>query len=265
MLPMFISKLKVIKFSSKLFVVIFVLFFCKSYVLAQISSSGFAYPVKIEDNDVAEGDIVCSNGSGFGLCDSEYNPEIYGVVTNNPSVAVEDTQDNSYLVQSSGSLVVRVKADNGVIKKGSLITSSKTKGVGHLATRNGYVLGVSMEDYNPQSNDEVGQVVVAINIHPAAGISTSRSNLIQVLREGLSAPLFEPLSALRYILASLILLVSFVLGFVYFGRVAKTGIEAIGRNPLAGKMIQFSVVLHIVITIVIVCVGLILAYLILIL
>ena len=58
---------------------------------------------------------------------------------------------------------------------------------------------------------------------------------------------------------------SFVMGFVYFGRVARSGIEAIGRNPLASRIIQFNVILHILISIVIVLVGLAIAYLILIL
>ena len=61
------------------------------------------------------------------------------------------------------------------------------------------------------------------------------------------------------------ILISFSLGFIYFGRVAKTGIEAMGRNPMAGKMIQLSVLFNIIVTVIIVLIGLAIAYLILIL
>jgi len=85
------------------------------------------------------------------------------------------------------------------------------------------------------------------------------------LREGMSAPIFEPLDSLRYLLAALILLLSFVLGFAYFGRVSRTGIEAIGRNPMASRMIQISILMHILITTVIIILGFGMAYIILIL
>jgi F0F1-type ATP synthase membrane subunit c/vacuolar-type H+-ATPase subunit K len=107
--------------------------------------------------------------------------------------------------------------------------------------------------------------MIVLNIHPAAGSTGAKSNLMSALRQGLSAPLFEPLDSLRYLLAALILLLSFVMGFAYFGRVSKTGIEAIGRNPLASRMIQLSIIMHIMITIVIVLIGFGMAYLILIL
>ena len=60
-------------------------------------------------------------------------------------------------------------------------------------------------------------------------------------------------------------LIAFTLGMIYFGRSSRAGIEAIGRNPLAKRVIQFTVFMNIVLTIVIVIVGLAIAYLILIL
>jgi F0F1-type ATP synthase membrane subunit c/vacuolar-type H+-ATPase subunit K len=60
-------------------------------------------------------------------------------------------------------------------------------------------------------------------------------------------------------------IISFTLGMIYFGRASRTGIEAVGRNPLAKRVIQLTIFLNIVLTIVIVMVGLAIAYLILIL
>jgi F0F1-type ATP synthase membrane subunit c/vacuolar-type H+-ATPase subunit K len=246
-------------------IVVTTLIFKESKVFAQITTSGIATPIPIE-GDVKEGDIICSNESAYGLCSQEYSTEMYGVVTDNPSASFEyENKEGIRLVLSTGTAVVRVTSVNGSIKKGNLITSSLKGGLGQLANRNGYVLGTALENYESGDANAAGEILVAINIHLAAGMSGARSNLLMALREGLSAPLFEPLASLRYILAALILLFAFVLGFAYFGRVSKTGVEAIGRNPLASRMIQMSVLMHVIITVVIVLMGFGMAYLILIL
>jgi hypothetical protein len=224
-----------------------------------------AITLEIQGGNVDAGDIICKKDNGFSECDSEYNTEMYGVVVNNPAASFEEEEgDSNYLVLSNGKASVRVSTLNGNINKGDLVTTSSKSGIGVLAQKNGYVLGQALEEYKSDSPDNIGTIMVAINIHPAAGLSGAKSNLITALREGMSAPIFEPLDSLRYLLAALILLLSFVLGFAYFGRVSKSGIEAIGRNPLASKMIQLSVLMHILITIVIILVGFGMAYIILI-
>lgn len=230
-------------------------------VFAQVLTSGITVSVPIE-GEALDGDIVCLIDGKYKSCSLEYSTELFGVVNDFPAASFEVSGEEGVRhVLSSGISKVRVSNSNGEIKEGDFITSSSKAGIGQRADRNGYVLGSALEDFNAEN----GEILIALNIHPAAGISTTRSNLVQVLREGLSVPLFEPLAALRYILAALIILIAFTLGFVYFGRVAKSGVEAIGRNPLAGRQIQISVLLHIFITIVIVLVGLGVAYLILIL
>jgi F0F1-type ATP synthase membrane subunit c/vacuolar-type H+-ATPase subunit K len=47
-----------------------------------------------------------------------------------------------------------------------------------------------------------------------------------------------PLSALRYVAASVIVVAAAIAAFVYFGKVARSGVDAIGRNPLASKAIK---------------------------
>ena len=242
------------------------IFFIGKHVHAQTSSSGIAITIPIKGENIKEGHIVCGTTEGFGVCEVENNPQMHGVVTDNPSISLEaESDEQTRLVVSGGTAKVLVSAKNGNIKVGDLVTSSDLPGVGMLATRNGYVLGTALENFEPGNSEDIGNIIVAINIHVAAGLSGARSDLLQVLRQGISAPLFEPLASFRYVLAALIILLSFTLGFIYFGRVAKTGIEAIGRNPLASRVIQISIMIHILITIVIVLVGLAMAYLILIL
>lgn len=237
-----------------------------SLVHAQVTSSGVGQTVSIPGENANPGMIVCSGKEGYVLCSTEYEPAMYGVITELPVASFENEEiENPKRVVREGETVVQVSTANGAISKGDYITSSTRAGVGIRADRNGYVLGTALEDYQVENPDEVGTILVAVHIRPSLGVSTSRQNLVDVLRQGVSAPIFEPLSSLRYILAALIVLIAFALGFVYFGRVAHAGVEAIGRNPLAGRLIQMSVVMNVFLTIVIVLVGLGIAYLILIL
>lgn len=237
-----------------------------STVSAQVNSASVAVSYPVNDTEAQDGDIICSYTTGNVRCNRGYDPAILGIYTQNPAVAIEDTElPEAKLIVTSGVAQVRVSAVSGNIVQGDFVSTSETPGVGQKAVRNGYVVGTALEDYAPQNPDDIGSITVAINVHPAAGLTGPGSNLLQFIREGIAVPLFEPLESLRYILAVAMVLISFTLGMIYFGRASRAGIEAIGRNPLAQRMIQLSVVLNIVLTIVIVLVGLAIAYLILIL
>jgi len=232
---------------------------------AQLSSSGVAISTPIDDKDAEDGDIICSYEKGNQRCNKEYDTSIYGVISENPAAAIEDKEiGNAKLVISSGIAKVKVSSINGNIAEGDFVTTSKIAGVGMKAVRNGYVLGKALEAYQSADTNAVGKIQVLVNIHPSSALSGSRGNLLQFIREGLAVPIFSPVESLRYLLAVAIILISFTLGMVYFGRASRAGIEAIGRNPLAKRVIQLTVFLNITLTIVIVLVGLGLAYLILI-
>lgn len=238
-----------------------------SLASAQGGSSGIATYVVVIDKEAQDGDIVSSVTGGYKLSRTPYDPQMFGVITENPAVSFENVDlTNTRPIVSSGKVPVRVRTVNGNIKEGDLISSSKVSGVGQKATENGYVLGTALEGYESSNLNKVGKILVSLNIHPnVASTTTARSNLVDTFRLGLSAPILSPLASLRYILAAFVAGASFVLGFVYFGRVARSGVEALGRNPLAGKMIEVSVAFHVVLTIAIMLFGLAIAYLILIL
>lgn len=241
-------------------------FFAPFRVFAQITSSGIAQTIPVSDTDAKSGDIVCTYAEGIKRCNRSYDPSLLGVISENSAAEFADSEvDNGLPVVKEGLTRVRVNATNGSIKKGDFVTSSESDGIGQKATENGYVLGVSMDDYNPSEPDQIGTIQVVLNIHPATTQAGARGNLLQFIRKGVTVPIFEPLESLRYLLAVIIVLISFTLGLIYFGRASRTGIEAIGRNPLAKRVIQLTVLLNIVLTIVIVLVGLGIAYLILIL
>lgn len=255
------------RFKIVLLLLVLVIFFVSdSRVNAQINSLGIAIPTDVAYENPENGDILCSKAGGVVLCNENYDPSILGVVTTEASVAFRHEDDESLpLVISTGNAIVKVSSSNGNIEVGDLITSSETPGVGQKADLNGFVLGMALEPYQSDDPNAVGTVYVSINIHPVASFLGSPTNIIGSLRQALSVPVLSPVATFRYLLAFLIALIAFALGFYYFGRVIKTGVEAIGRNPLAKREIQFVVLVNILITLVIIVAGLGIALLILIL
>ena len=242
-----------------------ILLLCLHVVAAGIvHAQGFAVSVPVTDTTIAEGDILCSYPRGLTPCTSPYDSAIYGVITQNPSVFLEDTElENVHVVLTSGQAAVNVSTANGPISNGDIITTSERPGIGQKATRNGYALGTALEDYTAASPEDVGTIAVTLNIHPASGLSGPLTNLLEFMQEGLPASLTEPLEALRYTMASAMVLIFVTLGIVYFGRSSKAAIDAVGRNPLAHFAIRLTMLGTVIFTIVIVLAGLGLAYLLL--
>ena len=237
-----------------------------NYIYAQNDSLGVAIPTEVASENVESGNILCLKQGGVFLCEEDYDPSMMGVVTSSPSMAFRHQDDeNLPLVLKTGNTLVKVTSVNGNIEVGDLITTSVTPGVGQKASLNGFVLGEALEPYSADDTTQVGDIYIALNIHPVASYVGSPSNIIGSLRQALSVPVISPVATFRYLLAFLIALIAFALGFYYFGRVIKSGIEAIGRNPLARREIQVAVLVNIIVTIVIVSAGLGVALIILIL
>ncbi|OGC92650.1 hypothetical protein A3D85_00820 [Candidatus Amesbacteria bacterium RIFCSPHIGHO2_02_FULL_47_9] len=227
-------------------------------------SSGLALSTEIaEDRSLlADGDILCTSESGLVRCTEEYSTAIYGVYSLAPSLWLENLSViNGLPVIFSGKAMVRVSGTGGKLKRGDFITTSATPGLGVKAGKSGNVLGMALDEYLEEGE---GKVLASIAIRPAIVATAARGNVVETLKQGLLAPTLSPLASLRYVLAVIVVIISFVLGFVYFGRVARAGVEAMGRNPLAGRMIAVGVVFNLLLTVAIMGGGLIAAYLILI-
>lgn len=232
--------------------------------LAQNVGSGVAVSGAVDDQTLSDGTILCSQSGKLVACTVEYDSSMIGVVSLDPALYLQNTtQTTSLPMITSGKAYVRVSGANGAIAKGDLITSSTTAGVGEKAAQNGFVLGTAEEAFSGTKASDTDKIQVTLGIKAATVNEGVRGNLLDTLRRGLSSVYLTPLSALRYIFAMVVTGVTFTLGFVYFGRVARSGVEAIGRNPMAGTMIQASVVFNVILMIAIMLAGLGLAYLIL--
>ena len=247
-----------------LFFIIF-LFVGVGLTLGQNVSTGIALPTTIADKNIKDGSIITATLKGYGLSTYAYDPSLYGVVTLNPAVSLKNKSKDTYPVISFGKTLVRVSTINGPIKENDLIASSSIPGVGQRADMNGFVLGISLEDYTNNDPNAIGQIMISIDPHYNATFVAVKTNLVQNLKAIAGAPLLSPLTTLRYLLAGLVAIASFILGFIYFGRIARTGVEALGRNPLAARMIELGIIINVLLTAAIILVGVGIAYLILIL
>ncbi len=229
------------------------------FAFAQDIPVGMALTINLGDETVREGDIISATEKGFALSTSLYDKNIKGVVTANPAIDINlSTTGSNYPVISTGKGVVNVSTTNGTIKTGDYITSSTLPGIGIKATKSGHVMGKALEDYTETDPKKIGKIKVELGIQFVV-LKTTQNSLLNIFQLSTLATYEEPLTVFKYMIAAVVVILSFILGFLSFGRVAANGVEAIGRNPSASKMIQLGVVLNVVITIAISAIGLLLA------
>lgn len=235
--------------------------------LAQEYSTGTAESVLIQsDRDVQEGDIISIPENNYVLSSKAYDESVFGVVTDAPALVMDDLAlDGRRYVVSEGEAFVRVSTINGPIQSGDFITTSENPGIGQKASQSGQIIGIALQSFTSENTDEIGDVLVGLDIRMNFAEGNVRVNLVEALRSGTQAPFMTPLTSLRYILAALVTAGSFILGFASFGKTSGSGVEALGRNPLAHKEIQRSIVFNLILTALIMITGLVLAYLILVL
>ena len=239
-------------------------FFEPTSVHAQSANTNIATYVEIKGATPKNGDIISSSKDGYILTKTSYDALMIGVIILEPAVSIDLVQkNNSYPFVTSGSTLVNVNTQNGPISKGDPITSSTTAGVGMKATQAGYVLGTAQENYTEKDLKKVGSIFVSLNTryaYPQGANSTSR--FLDIFNLTAAASAQQPSLFIKYAISALVVITSFVIGFFSFGRIASNGITALGRNPLAARIIQLGIVLNVLITLAIVFSGLFLAYLI---
>lgn len=234
-----------------------------SHAQNQPEYSGNATNLDLNRENAIEGSIITTTRDGYVRSQTKYDSGIVGVVSATPAIVLENVNNpNLTPVIYLGQTEVLVSTANGEIEEYDLITSSTTPGVGMKATENGFVVGTALQGF---SGEGTGRILINVDPHyfDSAAVNYNR-NLFSLLANARESAFLSPLEALRYLVAALVALFAFVIGFIFFGRIAQRGIEAIGRNPLAGRFIEFSVILNVLLTALIIVVGLGVAYLILI-
>ncbi len=225
-----------------------------------------AYSLQIQDDRGNGGDIVTYRNGIYDLSTEKYDTQMFGVIVDNPTTSFEDINLTDYkLVTSFGEVVVNVTNRDGDIKEGDYVTSSDIPGVGVRANESGQILGIALEDLSLANSEEIGQILVFVDIKTNFIDQRISKNLLDILKNSLTSPFMTPIEALRYLLAILTVFASFVIGFSSFGKITGTGVEALGRNPLAGAAIRRVIIFNFFLTFLIMGMGLAIAYFVLVL
>lgn len=230
------------------------------------NSYDFAVSVPIVDPNVEEGSLISYVDGEYVLSLEAYDDNLFGIVSHNPALYLEDQNLDSYvLVGNKGDMDVRVSTKSGAIKKGDYLTSSEIPGVAQLADKSGRVVGVALEDYDTEDPNEIGLITANIDIKSHLKQESLTENLLTVISDGLSSAFLTPLASLRYIMALIVTAITFAIAFLSFSRLTSRGVEALGRNPLAGSSIRSVIIFNFILTFIIIASGLAIAYLILVL
>ena len=126
----------------------------------------------------------------FELTDKPYSQFIAGVISENPSVLLNDASQG-YPVALAGRVKVKVKPSNELIKSGDFLTTSDVVGKAQKATQPGPVIGYAISDQKP------GEDFVNILLQPGRFYSgkeetnrlevKSNENVIPCKRTGFSS------------------------------------------------------------------------------
>jgi len=223
-------------------------------VYAQKSASIATYHI-IENSNVLDGYIVATEKEKFLISNEAYQPNLIGIVNKQAAIEIRlNNNPDSYPVSTSGQTYVLVSLANGDINSGDYITSSPIEGVGMKATVPGPIIGVALEDAaNPDEN-----TISKVKINIQKDYNIDQYNAFG--STGSINPLFgQGFEFIKYLLGAIVLIISLLFSFLYFGRLSMKGVEALGRNPLASRRIQAGIILNVIMAISICLIGLVTA------
>ena len=214
---------------------------------------------------VPDGSILSNAQKGAILSVVPYDPQVLGIVSRDAAILIStgNSGSNSLPVISDGTVYVLVSTQQGSIAKGDFLTTSTIPGVAVKAVDSGYVLGTALESYSNSNPKQTELMAVDLNLHYFNTKPTLLGSLSDILKFAFLPTANSPTAIFKYTVAALVVLASLILAFMTFGRTAAKGVEALGRNPAASRIIHLGIILNVVIVVVIVLAGLTVAFMIL--
>lgn len=209
--------------------------------------------------------------------------EVFGVVVSSSDAAVSLSNTaaaQETFVANSGQYEVLVSNQNGPVKEGDYIAISALGGVGMKASNvQQYVLGKALNAFDGVTKVEgnttlktssgeqqvaLGRVTIEVSVahnphfskEKEAGVPQFMNDLAQVVTD-------KPVTAFRiYASLTVVVVTVIIAGIVLFAGV-RTGMVAVGRNPLAKKSISRGLLQVVLIALIVFVIGLIAVYLLL--
>jgi len=248
------------KFYNRVLITSFIMLFLS--LSGRVHAQNISLTLIVEDvpSGPTNGLIVIQDGAQYKLSSVRADTRMIGIITDTPSFSGrKSTNSKAFYVNGSGTSVVRASNINGKITKGDYLTSSDIKGVAIRTIDPEFTIGVAQEDFDSADG------LVRIDIKPSffQGNSSVNRSLINVIRSGTQSFTLSPINSLRYVLAAIIGIASFLFGFSIFSKISGTGIQALGRNPLARKTIEFNIIIEFILNLGIIVFGLVISYFIL--
>jgi hypothetical protein len=209
--------------------------------------------------------------------------DMLGVVvsSNDAPISLSDPTKKQNFIAVFGKYDVLVSAQNGAIKAGDYITISSVEGVGMKATKDdAIILGKAIGAFNGKNDaestvaltdnlggkQEVGVKRLAVDITVSRNpnfAGDSSAGVPQFLSKAAQIVSKKPVTALRiYACLGVLALSLAVSGAIIFSGV-RTGMTAVGRNPLAKGSILKNLITVTLMALIIVIIGIIAVYLLL--
>lgn len=227
----------------------FLSIFCL-FLFTASSTFALSRTYDITDPEAVDGDIIVYKDGEFKRASEASSKDLFGVLEVDP-LLIQQT-GTGQPITITGVAHVNVISAAGVIKAGDYITSSTTPGKGQFADQIGFVLGKALADLD----GETGQIPVAIEIQNIGQVGPNKIfNTFDALLQRNLESQEASFKFIQYLLAALVFLASIIFAFLSFTRSIPKGIEAIGRNPLAKRSIQFSIFLNTILTIFVTLAG----------
>ncbi|HSX29722.1 MAG TPA: hypothetical protein VLE73_04145 [Candidatus Saccharimonadales bacterium] len=213
----------------------------------------------------------------------ENEQQMLGIIvasSDSPVALADPNAKQQVFIARNGQYAVLVSTQNGPIKAGDSIVISSIKGVGMKAdSKHQAILGKALQNFSEGANANssltlnsgqsktkvaIGRILVDVGITRNPGYSGDAiANVPQWLAKAARAVSGRPITALRlYACLAILVVAFFVAGTVLFAG-ARSGMNAVGRNPFAKKTIMKSMVTVVMMAIIIVTVGIIAVYLLL--
>lgn len=255
--------------------------FCYVVLLVAVqtgySASAIAKGYATNDSGLKPGMVTALSGTGSAdapevkRAAQGEDDKIIGVATTpqDELVSISSGQQSQVFVQVSGEVDVYVTDMNGSIKKGDLLTTSPILGVLMKASNTpALIVGVALADFdastaetktiNDKSGDrEVKAAKIKANIdHKASSNQEAARTDSSLQRLGTAISGSDDVTELQVAAALVIFLVVLVAeGAIIYGAVSST-ISALGRNPLARKIILKEAIRVLFITFGVLVIGL---------
>lgn len=249
-------------------------------VMAQNVTQGYEADGPVQNGMIVQ--LVSKKGAKVSALSQENELDMLGVVvpSSDAPVSLSDPTKQQVFVASLGQYPVLVSTQNGPIKAGDYLTISSLKGVAMKSDgKHKVVLGKALQGFADTSNAEgrvevgegvskatvaIGRINVDIGVARNPGYSgDSIAGVPSFLTNIAKAVSNKPVTALRLYACLAVLFFSILIGGGILFAGARSGMLAVGRNPLAKKSIFRNMVTVVLMAMIVVIIGVVAVYLIL--